>query len=108
MMQRLRKLRKLTQAALASRAGVCESTIYRLEAGSRVPSMATAEALARALDVPAGVLSGPGWLGLIEVMGATLEPKGKRWIASAGELEGTGGTAEEAVMSLFEEWSAEQ
>jgi transcriptional regulator with XRE-family HTH domain len=51
-----RTARDLTQAALAEAAAVEEPTIRALEAGRRGPSIETLIAVAKALDVHAGVL----------------------------------------------------
>ncbi len=51
-----RHARGLTQAALAEAVDVEEPTIRALEAGRRGPSIETLVAVARALDVHAGVL----------------------------------------------------
>jgi transcriptional regulator with XRE-family HTH domain len=48
---RLRRL--LTQAELAERAGMTESTINRLEQGVQTPRISSLRKLAKALDVPA-------------------------------------------------------
>jgi DNA-binding XRE family transcriptional regulator len=48
-LQRLRQDRKLTQEALASRAGVARNTITRIEMGIRRPSVDLLERLAKAL-----------------------------------------------------------
>ncbi len=47
----LRARRRLTQAALAERAGVHRVTIARLETGTRRPGLDVLEALATALGV---------------------------------------------------------
>ncbi len=49
---KIRRRRKLTQAALAAKVGVHEITISRLERGDRQPSMPLLHRLARALKVP--------------------------------------------------------
>jgi ribosome-binding protein aMBF1 (putative translation factor) len=46
----LRAARGLTQAQLAERTGTTQSVIARLEAGERVPSLATLERVATALN----------------------------------------------------------
>jgi transcriptional regulator with XRE-family HTH domain len=51
-LKRVRTRRKLTQIALAKKAGVHEMTISRLERGDRQPSMALLQRLAKALGVP--------------------------------------------------------
>ena len=48
----VRSARKLTQKALAQKAGIEPSYISLLENGSREPSLSAFEALASALDVP--------------------------------------------------------
>ena len=47
----LRARRRLTQAALAERAGVHQVTVARLETGRRRPGLAVLQKLAKALDV---------------------------------------------------------
>ena len=47
---RARKLRKLTQHALAQRAGVSQGVISRLESGGHSPKLETLEQIARAMD----------------------------------------------------------
>ncbi len=51
-----RNARGLTQAVLAEAASVEEPTIRAIEAGRRGPSVETLVAIARALDVHAGIL----------------------------------------------------
>ena len=53
---RLRSDRRLTQAALAERAGVSRVALGRIERGAVVPRAGTLSALARALGVPVGDL----------------------------------------------------
>lgn len=53
-----RKTRKLTQEQLAERVDVSMETIGKIERGVATPTFATAEKIARALDVPAAVLFG--------------------------------------------------
>jgi transcriptional regulator with XRE-family HTH domain len=48
------KARKLTQRQLARKSGIDHSTISRLIGGNRVPSLRTANLLARSLGVPVG------------------------------------------------------
>ncbi len=50
-LKKAREKRKLTQAELATKAGVHEMTISRLERGDRQPSMDLLQRLARALKV---------------------------------------------------------
>jgi transcriptional regulator with XRE-family HTH domain len=50
-LKKARERRKLTQAALAERVGVHQVSIARLESGSRRPSMAMLQRLAKALGV---------------------------------------------------------
>ena len=52
MLKQARTRRKLTQVALAKRVQVHPITIARLEAGTRQPSMALLQRLAKALGVP--------------------------------------------------------
>jgi transcriptional regulator with XRE-family HTH domain len=52
LLQRARKRRKLTQVALAGKVGVHQVTIARLESGTRRPSMALLQRLAKVLGVP--------------------------------------------------------
>lgn len=55
----LRKKKKLTQEALAERAGLSVSMISMLERGQRHPPLDTLEALAKALGVrPVALLEG--------------------------------------------------
>lgn len=49
------KARKLSQRQLAERSGVDHSTISRLLRGSRIPSLRTANRLARSLGMPDGL-----------------------------------------------------
>lgn len=49
------RARRLTQRQLAQKAGVHHSTISRLMRGSRVPSLRTANLLARSLGMPDGL-----------------------------------------------------
>jgi transcriptional regulator with XRE-family HTH domain len=51
-----RQRRKLTQGALAKKIGVHQVTIARLESGTRRPSMAMLQRLAKALGVPVTAL----------------------------------------------------
>lgn len=56
---RIREARKragLTQEQLASRAGITQSHLSRLELGKYVPTLATLERLARALRIPLSAL----------------------------------------------------
>ena len=52
MLKQARTRRKLTQVALAKRVQVHPITVARLEAGTRQPSMALLQRLAKALGVP--------------------------------------------------------
>jgi transcriptional regulator with XRE-family HTH domain len=52
MLKAARTRRKLTQAKLAEKVGVHQVTIARLESGTRRPSMAMLQRLAKALGVP--------------------------------------------------------
>jgi transcriptional regulator with XRE-family HTH domain len=54
--RQLRKARKLSQAALAERAGLTRAYVTRLEAGQQDPSLSTITALAKALGVAAASL----------------------------------------------------
>jgi len=51
-----RRSRGLSQRQLAAKSGIRHETICRLEAGLRGPRWTTAQALARALEVPESVL----------------------------------------------------
>jgi transcriptional regulator with XRE-family HTH domain len=51
-LKRLRVAKDLSQAALASRAGLTREYINKLEAGKQDPSLTTISALAKALGVP--------------------------------------------------------
>jgi len=53
---RIRKRRKMTQAQLAKRAGVHRIYVAQIEGQTKVPSLATLEKLAKALDVKIGRL----------------------------------------------------
>jgi transcriptional regulator with XRE-family HTH domain len=56
----LRRQRRLTQGALAKKAGLSISYISMMERGGRAPTLGTLEALAKALRVPApSLLKGP-------------------------------------------------
>jgi transcriptional regulator with XRE-family HTH domain len=55
-LKRARTQRKLTQVALAKRVHVHPITIARLEAGTRQPSMALLQRLAKVLAVPVTAL----------------------------------------------------
>lgn len=54
----LRRVRGLTQAALAELAGVTDETVSRLERGAFEPSLSTAIAIAKALEVSLDELLG--------------------------------------------------
>ena len=51
---RIRKRRKMTQAQLAKRAGVHRIYVAQIEGQTKVPSLATLEKLAKALNVKIG------------------------------------------------------
>lgn len=53
-----RGLRGMSQRRLADKSGVVQSTVWRIEQGTQVPSAPTLQALAEALDVPFGALLG--------------------------------------------------
>jgi transcriptional regulator with XRE-family HTH domain len=55
-LQRARRRRSWTQAALARKVGVHVMTISRLERGDRQPSMTLLQRLAKALGVPVTAL----------------------------------------------------
>jgi transcriptional regulator with XRE-family HTH domain len=55
-LRRERDRRGWSVAELAGRAGLCRTSVWKLEAGLRAPTWATVQALARALGVPAGRL----------------------------------------------------
>ena len=55
-LKRIRTQRKMTLAALAEAAGVHRIYIAQIEGGTKVPSIATLEKLAKALKVKAGRL----------------------------------------------------
>lgn len=58
-LQKLRRLRKLSQKALADKAKLSEETVHRLEKGRQPGSrQRTLDGLAKALEVEAGVLTG--------------------------------------------------
>ena len=52
----IRKRRKMTQAQLAKRAGVHRIYVAQIEGQTKVPSLATLEKLAKALNVKVGRL----------------------------------------------------
>jgi transcriptional regulator with XRE-family HTH domain len=52
----IRKRRKMTQAQLAKRAGVHRIYVAQIEGQTKVPSLATLEKLAKALNVKIGRL----------------------------------------------------
>jgi transcriptional regulator with XRE-family HTH domain len=54
--KQLRNKKKLTQAALAERVGVHRIYIAQIEAGTKIPSLATLAKLAKALHVPVTAL----------------------------------------------------
>jgi transcriptional regulator with XRE-family HTH domain len=56
MIQRLRKKRGMTQAELATKAGVHRIYVAQIEGQTKVPSIATLEKLAKALGVKVGRL----------------------------------------------------
>ena len=53
---RYRKRRKMTQAALAQKVGVHRIYLAQIEGGTKIPSLATLDKLAKALGVKAGRL----------------------------------------------------
>jgi transcriptional regulator with XRE-family HTH domain len=55
-LKRLRVTKKMSQAALAKRAGLTREYVNKLEAGKQDPSLTTISALAKALGVPATAL----------------------------------------------------
>jgi len=57
-LRELREKRLLTQAELAQRSGVAETTINRIEKGYHEPRFSTIRRLAQALDVDPTVLAG--------------------------------------------------
>lgn len=50
--KQLREARKLKQKELAERANLDASYVSQIESNKRIPSSATAEAIAKALDIP--------------------------------------------------------
>lgn len=56
MLRKARTRRKLTQAELARRAGIHQTTVARLETDAHRPSMDTLQRLAKALKVKVGEL----------------------------------------------------
>ena len=50
MFRKLRKEKGLTQDALAQKIGICQSTIAMWETGKAVPSLATMQKIANAMD----------------------------------------------------------
>lgn len=57
-LRRLRTAKKLSQAALAKRAGFTREYVNKIEAGRYDPPLSTINALARALGVSVGELLG--------------------------------------------------
>ena len=55
-LKRIRTTRKMTQTALAERAGVHRIYVAQIEAGTKVPSIATLEKIAAVLKVKVGRL----------------------------------------------------
>lgn len=55
-LKRLRTVQKMSQAALAKRAGLTREYVNKLEAGKQDPSLTTINALAKALGVPVTAL----------------------------------------------------
>jgi transcriptional regulator with XRE-family HTH domain len=55
-LKRLRVTKKMSQAALAKRAGLTREYVNKLEAGKQDPSLTTMSALAKALGVPVTAL----------------------------------------------------
>jgi transcriptional regulator with XRE-family HTH domain len=55
-LKRLRTVQKMSQAALAKRAGLTREYVNKLEAGKQDPSLTTISALAKALGVPVTAL----------------------------------------------------
>ncbi len=55
-LKRLRTVKKMSQAALAKRAGLTREYVNKLEAGKQDPSLTTINALAKALGVPVTAL----------------------------------------------------
>jgi transcriptional regulator with XRE-family HTH domain len=55
-LKQLRVTKKMSQAALAKRAGLTREYVNKLEAGKQDPSLTTISALAKALGVPATAL----------------------------------------------------
>jgi transcriptional regulator with XRE-family HTH domain len=59
-LSKLRKAKRLSQAALAKRAGLSREYVNKIEAGRYDPPLSTINALARALGVkPARLLADP-------------------------------------------------
>jgi transcriptional regulator with XRE-family HTH domain len=58
--KQIRTARGFTQAELAARAKVTKNYITMLERGAGDPSISVLRRLAKALDVPAGLLLGDG------------------------------------------------
>lgn len=51
-LQKIRRLRELSQSELARRAGIARETVHRLEKGKCLPTLTTLHALADILRVP--------------------------------------------------------
>jgi len=78
-----RKRAGLTQAELARRAGVPQSTVGRIESGSRVPSTALAERLIRAAGYELRVGLGEPDPGTDSLFGRTLGRTPRQRLADA-------------------------
>ena len=57
-LRKLRKARKMSQAALAERAGISREYVRKLEAGAQDPTVGMLTKLAKALGVPVTELLG--------------------------------------------------
>jgi transcriptional regulator with XRE-family HTH domain len=60
-----REAKGWSQGDLATRAGLSQAAISHVEAGTRTPSIATAQAVAAALDVSVGTLMGEQWAAVV-------------------------------------------
>ncbi len=60
MVRAIREAHGMTQRALASRAGITQAALFRLESGATDPRLSTLRRLAKALGVRVAVLIGEG------------------------------------------------
>ena len=60
MVRAIREAQGMTQRALASRAGITQAALFRLESGATDPRLSTLRKLAKALNVTVADLIGEG------------------------------------------------